>query len=195
VPAKQVPGALMLSPAQSVWANPLSAHCGQGFVTLVLRVPKRLAPRCTARGRVIPARVACIGTVDVAFALRIGVAVMELPIHQAHMGILRDVCVKHSTYLVPSDVAAAKGRWRLHCSFPDKYAVLIVRCVIACVSCGDAVGKACNAASIQLAGRSQRNDNVLNALVWAGDRYGDRGDDCIHRRGMGVAYEFEVVPA
>jgi len=111
------------------------------------------------------------------------------------MGILRDVCVKHSTYLVPSDVAAAKGRWRLHCSFPDKYAVLIVRCVIARVSCWDAISKACDAASIQLAGRSQRNDNVLNALVRTSDRYGDRGDDCIHRRGMGVANEFEVVPA
>lgn len=119
---------------------------------------------------------------------------MELPISQPHVGILRDVCVKDGSNLVPSNVAATKCGWRLNCSFPGKYAVLVVRCVIAGVSRSDVVGKGRNATAVQLARCSEGNDNILNAAVRTGDRDSDSGYDRVHGCGVGVASEFEVVP-
>ena len=82
-------------------------------------IPKGLAPRSTTSGRVIPARVARIGAVDVALALRIGIAVVELPIYQPHMRVLRDRGVENCPRLVPANSATAKCRRRLNSSCPS----------------------------------------------------------------------------
>ena len=54
----------------------------------VLWVPECLTPGCTAHIGMASERVARIRTVDVAFAFRCGIAVVELPIHEPDMGFL-----------------------------------------------------------------------------------------------------------
>ncbi len=173
-----------MSPAGFIFAQKLNSW-----------IPKRLAPGCPASGRIIPARVARIGAVDVALALRIGVAIVELPVNQAHVRVLCNISVDHGSRLVSSDVAATQGRRGLDSSFPRQDAVLVVGCVIARVPCGDAVGKAYDATTIQLARRSEGNDYVLNGAVRTGDGHSDRGNDRIQGGGMAAADEFEVIPA
>ena len=73
---------------------------------------------------------------------------MELPIHQVNVWGLGDGGVENSSYLVPPDGAAAEVRRRLNGALPGKDAVLVVCCMIAGVSGGDAICVGCNSSAV-----------------------------------------------
>src|SRR4029077_7789967 len=83
-------------------AHPRMGEAGPG-----LWIPECLTPGCTTHIGMASERVARIRTVDVAFAFRCGIAVVELPIHETDMGFLCHSNVEDRSYLVPPGLTAA----------------------------------------------------------------------------------------
>ena len=56
--------------------------------------------------------------------------------------------------------------WRLNCPFPCQNTILIIRGVVGGIACGNTVCERGHTTSVQLAGRTERNNDVLRRSIW-----------------------------
>jgi hypothetical protein len=159
------------------------------------RVSKRLTPGSATNGSFIPVWVAGVGTICVRVVFGVGIAVMELPIHQADVGVLYHGRVENSSDLISPGHTAAEVRRRLNSAFPGEDAVLVIRCVIAGISCCYVIREACHSASVQRSRLTERNNDVLSGVIRTTDRHSHRRGYRVHGSGVAPSHEFEVISA